>query len=86
MQGIFTIYDSKAETCLPPFFSPNSATAIRDFEVAANDTSTVFYKHAADYTLFEIASWDDQTGHIEPHVHINLGTAITFRKALEEIK
>lgn len=74
---IYSIYDSKAEAYLPPFFSPNKATAIRSFQQAANDTTTQFHQHGGDYTLFEIGTWHEQTGELTPaNTKTNLGTAL----------
>lgn len=79
----FTIYDSKAEAFLPPFFCPTAAVALRDFESAINTESHAFHKYAADYTLFELADWDPSTGKFTPHATpLNLGVAITLLQSL----
>lgn len=76
---IFSIYDSKAEAYITPFFSPTTATAIRQFEQACNDQNTDFHKFAGDYTLFEIGNFDEFTAKIDtPQSIINLGLALTF--------
>jgi len=76
---IFSIYDSKAEAYLQPFFAPTKAYAIRQFTQAANDESADFHKFAADYTLFELGSWDEQTGTIAPNeAKTALGSAIEY--------
>lgn len=83
---MFAIYDSKAGAFLSPFFSINTATAVRDFSRAANDADTQFFVHAADYSLMEIATWNPDTGELVPHVaHVNLGTALTFQQSLVEV-
>jgi len=76
---IFTIYDSKAEAYLQPFFSPNKATATRQFQQAAQDETTEFHRHAGDYTLFQIGEWDEQAGAIKPdEAKMNLGLALDY--------
>ncbi len=76
---IFTVYDSKAEAYITPYFSPTTATAIRAFTAAAQQEGHDFHKWAGDYTLFEIGTWDDQTAEIiRLKADINLGTAITY--------
>lgn len=72
---IFSIYDSKAKAYLQPFFSPNHATAIRDFAEAVNEEKSNFHKHSGDYTLFAIATFDEHTGKITGNDRIDLGTA-----------
>ncbi len=77
---IFTVYDSKAEAYLQPFFMPSAGVAMRAFGDLVNDMATQFYKHSADYTLFEIGSFDDQNAelsHLE--AFINLGVGLEFK-------
>lgn len=80
IQRIFSVYDSKANVYLTPFHLQNSQLAIRAFAHAANDKSTDVGKFPTDYTLFEIATYDDQTGIFEPCVHINHGLAASYIK------
>lgn len=63
---VFSIYDSKAEAFLRPFFERTAQTAIRAFAAAVNDPETDFGRYPADYTLFEIARWDEANGQILP--------------------
>lgn len=77
----FAIYDSKAEAYLTPFFQKTAGLAIRAFQQAANDAQHDFSRFAADYTLFEIASYDENTGVITPHkAQINLGLALALQE------
>lgn len=76
---MFAIFDSKAEAFIQPFFSPTVALALRSFTAAANDEATDFNRFAGDYTLFELASVDQQSGKVTPlDAPHNLGTAITL--------
>lgn len=59
---IFTVYDSKTEAYMQPQFMQSTGQALRAFEDAVNDESHPFHKHAADFTLFELGTFDDQTG------------------------
>lgn len=61
---IFSIRDSKAESYLQPFFSPNVATAIRAVSQAANEPGHNFNNYAQDYDLYQVASFDEMTGKI----------------------
>ncbi len=81
---VFSIYDTKADAYLSPFYSHNKATALRSFSDLANDSSTQFSQHAGDYVLFQVATWDDERGRHEPlTANINLGTAIEFQQPTE---
>lgn len=74
---MFSVYDSKAEAFIQPFFSQSTGTAVRSFEDAANQESHEFQKHAADYTLFELGDFDQNTGITTClEVRINLGNAL----------
>jgi hypothetical protein len=56
---VFSVYDSKAEAYLPPFYIPAIGAAIRHFSDSANDPQTAFHKHPEDYGLFHLGSFDD---------------------------
>jgi len=87
---VFSVYDSKAEAFLQPFFSPNAGVALRSFERAANDESTDFCRYASDYSLFEIGEWESTEGVWKAHESkINLGLAVQFQagqSALERLR
>jgi len=62
---VYTIYDSKIQTYMRPFFLQANGAARRAFEDLVNDKSTEISRHPEDYTLFELATFDDQTGVFE---------------------
>lgn len=63
---VVSVYDSKAETFAEPKFFPNVATAIRAFKVATVQEGNLFNVHAEDYTLFELGSFDSESGMLAP--------------------
>ncbi len=76
---IFTVYDSKSEAYLPPFYNSSRGAALRAYSDTVNDRSTPIGAHPADYTLFEMGEFQDETGFIELYsTMINLGVAIEF--------
>lgn len=76
---VFSVYDSKAEAYLQPFFSITAGQATRSFSDACLDQNHQFHKHAGDYTLFEIGTYEDETGIMLAHQSkINLGTALEY--------
>ncbi len=73
---VFSIYDSKADGFLQPFFAENTAVAIRSFTRAANDQASDFHRYAGDYTLFEIGEWNRTRGDwLQYEAKVNLGLA-----------
>jgi len=79
---VFTVYDSKVEAYMNPFYLPAKGAAIRTFTDLVNDKSHPIGKYPADYTLFEIGSYDDQNGQIVMHkTHVSLGVGTEFLSA-----
>lgn len=77
LQGIYSVYDSKAQAYLQPFFCPNAAVAIRAFQQAAIDPTHHFHTFAADFTLMQIGEWNELEGTLTMlDAKINLGTAL----------
>lgn len=76
---VFTAYDSKAEAFNTPFFMPKSGQAIRAFAEQVNKEGTDFNKFPADFTLFELGEYDDDTGLLTPlSTPKSLGLAMEF--------
>lgn len=77
---MFTVFDSKAEAYLPPFYLSTRGQAIRAFSDSANDPGHAFNKHPSDYTLFMIGEFDDQDCGIELlQAKASLGLALEFK-------
>lgn len=76
---IFSVYDSKVEAYIAPFYGLTIGSALRDFEVQCNDAASNFNRHPEDYTIFHLGSFEMSTGKFEilPTPH-SLGLAITF--------
>lgn len=80
--NVYSIYDSKAQAYLTPFFASTDGVAIRWFASAAHDEKHEFSRFAADYTLFRIGSFDQVSGRLDECLMVNLGTALVFRSQL----
>lgn len=77
---IYSIFDSKAECYLQPFFCPTRAVALRHFSQACNDETTQFYLYPGDFTLFELGDFNEKTGTLNAEkTHLNLGLAQQFK-------
>lgn len=63
---IFSIFDEKAEAFMRPFPMLNEATAVRDFTDAMTNPENPMARFPADYTLFQLGEFDDNTGDILP--------------------
>lgn len=83
---IFTVYDSKAEAFLQPFFIKSKGHAIRAFQELTNDKTHQFGKYPADYTLFEIGEYDEEKGTIETYqAKTNYGTGLELKSDTSNI-
>lgn len=78
---VFAIYDGAINAWLMPHFLRSKGEATRMFMEGVNDPQTMLYKSPKDFTLFEIAEYDDQTGRFENlKAPIGIGTAIEFKR------
>lgn len=59
---VCSVYDRATAAFMPPFFARSKGEAIRSFMDACSDGKTQFCRYPADYTLFLIGDFDDQTG------------------------
>lgn len=59
--NLFTVYDVKKESYLPPFVMRTPAEAIRGFVTTLNDQKTDYCMYPQDFTLFHLGTFDDVT-------------------------
>jgi len=76
----YSIFDSKAQAFLPPFFMLNDAVALRIFEECANDISHQFSKFPEDYVLYRVGDFHDDSGSFVPVDPVVLGRAIALKR------
>lgn len=62
MLKAFAVFDVKAASFGSPMFISNSGLALRGFSDACADPASAMAKHPADYTLFEIGTYDPNNG------------------------
>ena len=77
---IYTIFDSKAEAFLPPFFFHQQGMALRIFTDCCNDPEHAFGKHPEDYTLFYAGKFDDDLGSIDQDKLESIAVGISLVK------
>jgi len=61
LMKICTVYDSKAESFMTPMFFKHRGDALRSFGEAVTDKSTTIGKYPADFTLFDLGTYDELT-------------------------
>ena len=66
---VFGVYDLKACLWLPPFVAVNGEAAKRQFADMALTPGTVLSQHPADFSLYLIGNYHEQTGHLEKVDH-----------------
>ncbi len=59
-----SVYDDKAGVFAPPFFFANKPLAIRFFGEIVVDKQSVIAKHPADFKLFYIGVFNEQSGEL----------------------
>lgn len=81
---VLAVYDSKIGEFNSPFFMRTRGEALRGWESVCNDASTDFNKYPEDYSLMEIAEYDDLSGKFSNlTAPLNLGLAGQFKKNYE---
>jgi len=63
---IFSVWDKKVAAYFRPFYSPNTAAAVRALEDDVNNPETPMAKHPGDYALYLLGEFDDASGVITP--------------------
>lgn len=78
---LFTVFDQKAMTYLPPFTGHNKAVGERSFSDAVNQPGHAFNMHPMDYTLIILGDFDDQSGRVIPlDIPLNVGSGVQYVK------
>ena len=75
---LFSVYDSKTNSYSQPMTQLTTPSAIRDFSAECKKSDSRLNQFAEDFTLFELASFDQDTGTIIP-----LATPHAVVKALD---
>lgn len=65
---VCSVFDAKAGLFSNPFYSVNTAVAKRDFFAGCSDPKSGLSRNAEDYSLFQVATFDDESGQFSPIV------------------
>lgn len=76
MLRIFAVYDKAVGAFMAPFFVRATGEALRTFTDAVNDPQSPFYKHPADFELFQLGAFDSANGTIEAMASLRVITAL----------
>jgi len=66
--NVYAVFDSVAKIYLPPWVQANDGLACRSFVHAVNDRSNQLGQFPADFSLYRVGTFDDQTGVLEAEV------------------
>lgn len=81
---MYCVYDGKAKFFEKPFFMRNNGEALRAWATVASDKSTSIGMYPADFSLFEIGSYDELSANVQMlEAKVNLGTAIEHSTSIE---
>lgn len=87
IHGVYTVHDNKAQAFLQPFFSKTDGEAIRMFQDICGDSNHLFHRHAHDFHLYRLGSYDDVSGSLAnvdpPEMLISAVNAIGAAAPLE---
>lgn len=59
------VRDSAVDAFMRPFFVPTTAFAIRSFGEEMKNKESPMFAHPEDYALFEVGSFDEESGRFE---------------------
>lgn len=62
---LYSIFDKKAGVYAPPFAEANKGTAIRAIQDLVSRGDSTPAKYPEDYTLVQLASFNEETGEIK---------------------
>lgn len=86
---VFTIFDAKGLAYSRPFFEGATGSAVRSFidEVNSTNANSALAAHPEDYTLFEIAEFDQVSAKLMVYeAKKSLGCGVDFKRSnLKEV-
>lgn len=83
--SVFSVYDKKAEAFMQPFTYAAVGQAVRAFSDTVNDPKSAFYRHPADYDLYQLGTFDDGSGELTSEKHFLIG-GMSVKDQLEEYR
>lgn len=83
---MFAIKDAKLNAFMQPFAMSTRGQAIRAFSDQVNDAGTFSSKHPEDFTLYEIAVYNDETAAMEYDDLVTKGNPVNLANGTDFVK
>lgn len=64
MFKVFSVYDGKVKVFSRPFMDQHTGSAQRSFELACKQEESPFAQFPADYVLYEVGTFDEESGRL----------------------
>ncbi|QCQ84811.1 nonstructural protein [Blackfly microvirus SF02] len=77
----YAVFDKAVSAFLQPFYARTRGEALRSFVQACNEEGSQFNRHAADYVMFFVGEFDDQSGMYHPQEPERVIGALECREA-----
>lgn len=78
MKFVFAVRDNAVEAFGQPFFCRARGEAVRSFIDETKNKESNFHKHPADYDLYYIGLYNEETGTLEAQPHERVARALDF--------
>lgn len=79
---LFSVYDGKIKSFMRPFTDQHLGNALRSFEEACKEPTSPFHKYSSDFVLYEIGTFDDESGQISAHSPLqHVAAAVDFARS-----
>jgi len=79
---VFSVFDTKAQAFLQPFFANTEGIAVRQFTAAAQDAGHDFHRFSEDYALFSLGEFDEEKGRF---IQTSTPEAVVTASAIKEV-
>ena len=84
--NIYSIFDTASGLYSRPYFTQSDGEAIRSFHDIAVDAEHPVGRHPADYTLFRLGIFDDNTGKLIDEDNSSLCNALERIASAQNVK
>lgn len=78
---VFSAFDSKLQVWTTPMHLLHTGQAERTWIDLCSDPQSMLFKHAGDYTLFQIGEFDDADGSLRAIQPVQVMTATAARES-----
>jgi len=76
---VFSIYDGKIRSFMRPFLDAHTGSALRSFEQACKEPTSPFAQFPADFVLYEVGTFNQDTGDLTSYSpKIQIAAAIDY--------